>query len=100
MFIYLDVEVKRFNALRMVWGLLKVLSYDTFTNPEHGFIFEGGECEFGVDVLVAPPLTNWEILSFDEKLSPPKFSWNLKNFSELKEDVYTSNKYPMGGKEW
>ncbi|KAL9861637.1 putative MATH/TRAF domain-containing protein [Arabidopsis thaliana] len=95
-----DVEVKRFNALRMVWGLLKVLSYDTFTNPENGFIFEGGECEFGVDVLVAPPLTNWEILSFDEKLSPPKFSWNLKNFSELKEDVYTSNKYPMGGKEW
>lgn len=79
-FIYADVEVKRFNALRLVWGLIQVLSYDTFINLENGYIFEGGECEFGVDVLVAPPLTNWEILSFDEKLSHPKFSWTVKSF--------------------
>ncbi|KAL1213641.1 TNF receptor-associated factor-like protein [Cardamine amara subsp. amara] len=96
-----DVEVKRFNALKMVRGLLQVLPYDTFINPENGYIFEGGECEFGVDVIVAPPgLTNWEILSFNEKLPRPKFSWPLKNFSTLKEDVYTSNRFSMGGKQW
>ncbi|XP_010512014.1 PREDICTED: uncharacterized protein LOC104788033 isoform X2 [Camelina sativa] len=79
-----DVEVKRFNALKLVWGLLK-----------------GGQCEFGIDVIVPPPLTNWEIVSFDEKLlSYPKFSWTVKNFSELREEIYTSNSFPMGGRKW
>ncbi|XP_010512015.1 PREDICTED: uncharacterized protein LOC104788034 [Camelina sativa] len=79
-----DVEVKRFNALKLVWGLLK-----------------GGQCEFGVDVIVPPPLTNWEIVSFDEKLlSYPKFSWTVKNFSELKEENYTSNSFSMGATKW
>ncbi|VVA94627.1 unnamed protein product [Arabis nemorensis] len=86
-----DVEVKRFNALKTVWGLQQVLAFDTFKNPENGYIFEGDQCEFGVDVIVASPVTNWEILSFNEKLPDPKFSWTLKNFSELKENVYTSN---------
>ncbi|KFK40957.1 hypothetical protein AALP_AA2G066400 [Arabis alpina] len=95
-----DVEVKRFNALKTVWGLQQVLSSDTFNNPENGYVFEGGQCEFGVDVIVAPPLTNWEILSFNEKLSNPKFSWTLKNFSELKEFEYKSNSFSMGGKKW
>ncbi|XP_019100968.1 PREDICTED: speckle-type POZ protein-like, partial [Camelina sativa] len=96
-----DVEVKRFNALKLVWGLLKVLPYATFINPENGYIFEGGQCEFGVDVIVPPALTNLEIVSFDEKLlSSPKFSWTVKNFSELREEIYTSNSFPMGGRKW
>ncbi|XP_010513688.1 PREDICTED: uncharacterized protein LOC104789736 [Camelina sativa] len=96
-----DVEVKRFNALNMVRGLLKVLPYETFINPENGYIFEGGQCEFGVDVIVPPPLTNWEIVSFDEKLlSSPKFSWTVKNFSGLNEYVYKSDIFTMGGRKW
>ncbi|KAL1187750.1 Ubiquitin C-terminal hydrolase 12 [Cardamine amara subsp. amara] len=95
-----DVEVKRFNALKTVWGLPQVLSLATLINPENGYIFEGGECEFGVDVIVAPPFTNWEVLSFDVKLSDPKFSWTLKKFSELKEEFYTSNSFSMGGMKW
>ncbi|XP_023644184.1 LOW QUALITY PROTEIN: MATH domain and coiled-coil domain-containing protein At3g58410 [Capsella rubella] len=94
-----DVQVKRFNALKMVWGLQQVLPYDTFINPEDGYIFEGGQCEFGVDVLVAPPLTNWEIISFDEKI-PNKFSWTLENLSKLKETVYTSKSFQLGGRKW
>ncbi|CAH8363887.1 unnamed protein product [Eruca vesicaria subsp. sativa] len=97
---YSDVEVKRFNALKTVWGLGQVLPYDTFNNPENGYVFEGGQCEFGVDVIVAPPLTNWEIHSFNEKLSHPKFSWALKNFSELKENNLTSDIFSMGGRKW
>ncbi|XP_010513685.1 PREDICTED: MATH domain and coiled-coil domain-containing protein At3g58210-like [Camelina sativa] len=92
-------EVKRFNALKMVRGLLQILPYETFINPENGYIFEGGQCEFGVDVIVPPPHTNWEIVSFDEKLLPyPKFSWTVKNFSGLSESVYKSNSFSMGGK--
>lgn len=99
-FLCSDVEVKRFNALKTVWGLQQVLPFDSFNSPKNGYVFEGDQCEFGVDVIVALPLTNWEILSFDEKLPNPKFSWTIKNFSDLKEDVYTSDRFSMGGREW
>ncbi|CAN6907582.1 unnamed protein product, partial [Brassica oleracea] len=85
---------------RTVWGLVQVLPYDTFNNPENGYVFEGGQCEFGVDVIVAPPLTNWEIHSFNEKFSGPKFSWALKNFSELNLNNLTSDIFSMGGRKW
>ncbi|CAA7030916.1 unnamed protein product [Microthlaspi erraticum] len=96
-----DLEVKRFNALKAVWGLLQVLPCDVFKNPKNGYIFEGDQCEFGVDVIVVPPLTSWEILSFDEKLTRPnKFAWTVKNFSLLKNDQYTSNTFSKGGRQW
>ncbi|WZZ68504.1 hypothetical protein YC2023_079874 [Brassica napus] len=98
--IFLDLEVRRFNALKTVWGLQQFLPLDTFNDLKNGYIFEGGHCEFGVDVIVASPLTNWEILSFDEKLSNPKFSWAVKKFSDLKEHVYTSDSFSMGGRQW
>ncbi|CAF2185328.1 unnamed protein product [Brassica napus] len=95
-----DVGVKPFSELKTRWGLQQVLPCDTFNNPDNGYIFEGGQCEFGVDVIVAPSLTNWEVLSFTKKYFDPKFSWTIKDFSELKEDVQKSNSFPMGGKEW
>ncbi|KAF8046191.1 hypothetical protein N665_3964s0004 [Sinapis alba] len=94
-----DLEVRRFNALKTVWGLQQFLPLDTFNDLKNGYIFEGGHCEFGVDVIVASPLTNWEILSFDENLSEPKFSWAVKKFSDLKEHVYKSDCFSMGGRE-
>ncbi|XP_019096795.1 PREDICTED: uncharacterized protein LOC109130987 [Camelina sativa] len=95
-----DVESKRFNTLKTVWGLPQVLPLDTFSDPNNGYVFEGDQCEFGVDVIVAPPPANWDILSFNEKFPCPKFHWILKNFSELKELVYTSSILPVGGRKW
>ncbi|KAL1191835.1 MATH domain and coiled-coil domain-containing protein [Cardamine amara subsp. amara] len=95
-----DVEVKRFNALRTVWGLSQVVSLETFNKPENGYIFDGEQCEFGVDVMVASPSTKWEVVSFNEKLYFPKFSWSVKNFSVLKDKFYLSNRFSMGGREW
>ncbi|ESQ46812.1 hypothetical protein EUTSA_v10028326mg, partial [Eutrema salsugineum] len=95
-----DAEVKHFNALKMVWGLSQVISLDTFNDPKKGYIFEGDECEFGVDVDVSPPLTSWEILSFCEKLPSPKFSMAIKNFSDLKEYLRQSNIFSMGEMNW
>ncbi|CAF2061937.1 hypothetical protein YC2023_079158 [Brassica napus] len=93
-----DVEVKRFNALKTVWGLGRVLLYDTFNNPGNGYIFEGDQCEFGVHVIVSPPPTRMEILSFDDKIPYPKY-WTVKKFSELIEYVHVSNSFSMGGME-
>ncbi|KAL1212209.1 MATH domain and coiled-coil domain-containing protein [Cardamine amara subsp. amara] len=95
-----DVEVKRFNALRTVWGLSQVLSLETFNDPKDGYMFEGEQCEFGVDVMIASPFTKWEVVSFDDKLSYPKFSWRVKDFSVLKENFYRSNNFSMGGRNW
>jgi len=98
--IRLDVEVKRFNALRTVWGLSQVLSLETFNDLENGYTFEGEQCEFGVDVMVASPITKWEVVSFDEKLDILKFSWSVKDFSVLKEEFYVSERFSMGGRLW
>ncbi|CAF2192860.1 unnamed protein product [Brassica napus] len=95
-----DLEVRRFNALKTVWGLQQFLPLDTFNDLKNGYIFEGGHCEFGVDVIVASPLTNWEILSFDEKLSKPKFSWAVRKFSDLNVNSLTSDIFSMGGRKW
>ncbi|ESQ47667.1 hypothetical protein EUTSA_v10022077mg, partial [Eutrema salsugineum] len=65
-----DVEGKQFNALRPVWGFLQVLPLDTFNDPKNGYVFDGDQCEFGVDVMV--PLTNWEVVSFSQKPSNTK----------------------------
>ncbi|RID74792.1 hypothetical protein BRARA_B01872 [Brassica rapa] len=95
-----DVEVKRFNALKTVWGLRQVLPFDSFNNRVNGYVFEEDQCEFGVDVVVPSPLTNWEILSFNEQLQKPKFSWTVKKFSQLKEHEYTSKKFSVGERNW
>ncbi|KAJ4894265.1 TRAF-like family protein [Raphanus sativus] len=46
------------------------------------------------------PLTNWEVVSFTQKPSNPKFSWTVNKFSKLKEHRYVSDKFLMGGKNW
>ncbi|KAL9814062.1 putative ubiquitinyl hydrolase 1 [Arabidopsis thaliana] len=93
-------EVKRFNALRMVWGFSQMLPLHLFENPKNGYIFDGQKCEFGVEVMVVPPLTNWEVMSFDQKLSPSTFSWSANGFSLLTENLYVSNNFSVGGREW
>ncbi|CAH8257620.1 unnamed protein product [Arabidopsis lyrata] len=77
------------------------LRFFVYNKKKTSTLLKGGECEFGVDVIVSSPLTNWEILSFDEKLSYPKFSWSVENFSQLKEkEFYTSKRFSIGGREW
>ncbi|KAL1219947.1 TNF receptor-associated factor-like protein [Cardamine amara subsp. amara] len=95
-----DVESKPFNALRTMWGIPRVLSLDTFNDRKNGYHFDGDHCEFGVDIIVAPPPTKWEIISFDENITFPKFSWTVKNFSKIKENPHASNSFSIGGRRW
>ncbi|CAF1931358.1 unnamed protein product [Brassica napus] len=80
-----DVEGKQFNALRPVRGFPQVLPLDTFNDPKNGYVFNGDQCEFGVDVM---------------KPSNPKFSWTVNKFSKLKEHHYISSKFLIGGRNW
>ncbi|XP_010424464.2 PREDICTED: MATH domain-containing protein At5g43560-like [Camelina sativa] len=95
-----DVESRPFNSLRTMWGLPQVLALGTFNDRENGYLFDGDHCEFGVDITVVPPPTNWEILSFDEDLPYPKFSWTVKNFSDIKENPHASDSILKEGRKW
>ena len=95
---YPDVEGKQFNALRLVHGFPQVLPLDTFNDPKNGYVYDGDQCEFGVDVMV--PLTNWEVVSFTQKPTNKKFSWTLNKFSKLKEHCYVSSKFLIEGRNW
>ncbi|KAJ0250159.1 MATH/TRAF domain-containing protein [Hirschfeldia incana] len=95
-----DVESKAFNTLRTRWGFPKVLALDTFSDRKRGYLFDGDICEFGVDIIVTPPPTKWEIVSFGEKLLFPKFSWTVENFSKIKENPHESKSFSMGGRKW
>ncbi|CAH8272739.1 unnamed protein product [Arabidopsis lyrata] len=94
-----DVDSKPFNTLKTMGGLPQVLALDTFNDHKNGYLFDGDHCEFGVDIIVVPPPTKWEMLSF-VKLPYPKFSWTINNFSKIKENPHTSDSFSKGGKKW
>ncbi|CAN8258485.1 unnamed protein product [Cochlearia groenlandica] len=93
-----DVEVKHFCAIRPVWGVPQVRKLDTFYDPRNGYIYDGDQCEFGVDVMV--PHTNWEVVSFAPKPSNPIFTWTVEKFSKLNRHCYLSQKLLFGGRKW
>ncbi|KAG2281354.1 hypothetical protein Bca52824_052574 [Brassica carinata] len=88
-----------YNKKENKYFTIQVLSFDSFNNPENGYVFEEDQCEFDVRYITSP-LTSWEILSFNKKLQKPKFSWTVKKFSQLKEHEYTSNKFSVGERNW
>ncbi|CAH8383551.1 unnamed protein product [Eruca vesicaria subsp. sativa] len=98
---YIYTQVKRFNALKKVWGSSQILPLEFFSDPKNGYIFEEDQCEFGVDVTIDSTLANWEIVSFNENLCYSKFFFNVKNITILGEHVcYMSNTFSVGGKTW
>ncbi|CAA7030241.1 unnamed protein product [Microthlaspi erraticum] len=93
-----DTEVKRFNALK-VWGVSQMLPVEIFNDPVNGYIFEGDQCEFGVDVMLDTAITQWEVVSFN-KTYFPKVSCTFNHVLMLKDHIYSSNRFSVGGKTW
>uniref|UniRef100_M4CIF6 MATH domain-containing protein n=1 Tax=Brassica campestris TaxID=3711 RepID=M4CIF6_BRACM len=97
---YVEIDSKSLMLFTSPTEIFAELRFFVYNKKENKYFTIQSQCEFGVDVIVAPSLTNWEVLSFTKKYFDPKFSWTIKDFSELKEDVQKSNSFPMGGKEW
>ncbi|XP_020876987.1 uncharacterized protein LOC9310480 [Arabidopsis lyrata subsp. lyrata] len=90
-----DVEVKRFNSAKTVWGLSKALSVETLKDRAKGFILYGELHEFGAHVkIVSRPV------SFGEDLPFHKFSWTICDFSLLRQNDCVSKTFHMGEKDW
>lgn len=73
---------------------------DIFNDFKNGYIFEGGYCEFGVDVIVVFFFINWEILFFDEKFLKFKFFWVVRKFFDLNVNNLILDIFLMGGRKW
>ncbi|CAL9239225.1 unnamed protein product [Arabidopsis halleri] len=90
-----DVEVKRFNSSKTVWGLSQALSIETLKDRAKGFILYGELHEFGAHVkIVSRPV------SFGEDLPFHKFSWTIRDFSLLRQNDCVSKTFHMGEKDW
>ncbi|WZY98905.1 hypothetical protein YC2023_071234 [Brassica napus] len=91
-----------FHSFETKRGVKQFLPTAWFTAPwaSYGYISEGGECVFGIDVFVAPPFNKWENFSYDENISNPISNWNITYVSTIHIDPYTSDPFSSGGRNW
>uniref|UniRef100_A0A1J3F3F3 Ubiquitin carboxyl-terminal hydrolase 12 n=1 Tax=Noccaea caerulescens TaxID=107243 RepID=A0A1J3F3F3_NOCCA len=98
---YGESEPVMLHSFKPEWGVDSYLETKFLTSQYEafGYTFEGGKCEFGMDVFVAPPFNNWETFSYDKNVSTD-FTWNISDFSTLSPDFNTSDPFSSGGRNW
>jgi len=95
-----ETEPMMFNSVKREYGVPNFLDTNLLKVPGTAYIFDGGICEFGVDVFVAPPFNDWETFSYAENIST-NFTWSLSDFSTLiSPDFNTSDPFSSGGRNW
>ncbi|CAA7022548.1 unnamed protein product [Microthlaspi erraticum] len=96
-----ETDAQRFHLFRQEWGQLLFLEIAYYKNPSTaGYIFNGGQSVFGVDILVSDPFKEWEVFSYDENIRDPITDWKLTRFSTRNLDSYTSEPFSSGGRNW
>ncbi|KAH0920064.1 hypothetical protein HID58_027724 [Brassica napus] len=95
-----ETDAQRFHLFKQQYGQLNFLEIGYYKDPGHGFIFDGGQSVFGVDILVANPFEKWEVFSYEENIRDPLFNWKLTKFSTCNLDYYTSGSFSSGGRDW
>ncbi|XP_010503232.1 PREDICTED: uncharacterized protein LOC104780432 [Camelina sativa] len=94
-----ESEPVRFHSLKTEWGMPYFLSTACFVEGSSVFIYDGGECKFGIDIFVDQSYHR-EVFSYDENVTNPVFTWNITNFSTLYNYSYTSNTFSSGDRNW
>ncbi|CAH8390384.1 unnamed protein product [Eruca vesicaria subsp. sativa] len=79
-------EAQRFHLFKQEYGMLTFLEIGYYQNPAYGFIFNGGQSVFGVDIVVSKQSATWEDVSYEE---------NIRNIAS-----YTSDTFSSGGRNW
>ncbi|ESQ27728.1 hypothetical protein EUTSA_v10018662mg [Eutrema salsugineum] len=95
-----ETDAQRFHLFKQQWGQLNFLEIGYYRDPGQGFIFDGGQSVFGVDILVSNPFENWEVFSYEENILDPVFNWKLTKFSTRDLDSYSSDPFSSGGRNW
>ncbi|KAF3606778.1 hypothetical protein DY000_02049651, partial [Brassica cretica] len=61
-------EAQRFHLFKQEYGMLTFLEIGYYQNPAYGFIFNGGQSVFGVDIVVSKPSATWEDVAYEENI--------------------------------
>ncbi|KAG2322506.1 hypothetical protein Bca52824_015719 [Brassica carinata] len=93
-------EAQRFHLFKQEYGMLNFLEIGYYQNPAYGFIFNGGQSVFGVDIVVSKPSATWEDASFEENIRDPVLDWRITSFSIHNLASYTSDTFSSGGRNW
>ncbi|KFK39045.1 hypothetical protein AALP_AA3G193700 [Arabis alpina] len=94
-----DTDVWKFSTFKTMWGISQALLIDTFKDPKNGYLYDGGHCEFGVDVTIPSLFEKSELFSINEKLQNPKFTWTIRGFSTLTKAL-VSDLFSIRGIKW
>ncbi|KAL1214463.1 Ubiquitin C-terminal hydrolase 12 [Cardamine amara subsp. amara] len=97
---YQETEARRFHLFKPEWGVPLFQPTSVFSTPTTGYIFDGEQCVFGIDIFVAQTFKEWEVFSFKENIKDPIFTWKLTHFSTLFTNSYTSDSFSSGGSNW
>ncbi|KAL0800687.1 hypothetical protein Bca101_055862 [Brassica carinata] len=84
-------EFHEISFVKQEYGMLNFLSIQYYKYPEYGYIFNGGQSVFGVDIVVSKPSGTWEDVSYEENIRDPVLDWRLTNFSIRDQVSYTSD---------
>ncbi|CAN7052989.1 unnamed protein product [Brassica rapa subsp. trilocularis] len=93
-------EAQRFHLFKQEYGMLTFLEIGYYQNPAYGFIFNGGQSVFGVDIVVSKPPATWEDVAYEENIRDPVLDWRITNFSTRDKVSYTSDTFSSGGRNW
>ncbi|KAL5794955.1 hypothetical protein ACOSP7_003549 [Xanthoceras sorbifolium] len=91
--------VRYFDKLRIEQGWGQFISLDEFNDPCNGYLVNDC-CVFGAEILVfQPPSGIEETITMVKELDNRTYTWSIKNFSNLENDLY-SDEFTVGGRKW
>ncbi|XP_059461998.1 uncharacterized protein LOC132190992 [Corylus avellana] len=80
-------------------GISMLLSYDILTDSSNGYLLDD-TCVFGVEVLFIKDICKGESLSMISQPQRNYFTWKIDNYTALKDKVYFSEQFTVGGQKW
>ncbi|KAK3219265.1 hypothetical protein Dsin_013235 [Dipteronia sinensis] len=92
--------LQHFDNLRTEHGCAQFISLDELNDPSKGYLVN--DCYvFGVEVFVIQPSSgNEETLTMVKEPSGGTYTWPIKNFSKLNDNLQYSNEFTVGGRKW
>ncbi|KAM7481680.1 hypothetical protein LguiB_006263 [Lonicera macranthoides] len=93
-----DGKVRRFQSMVTEWGFDKFHSLETLMNDSNGYI-KGDSCIFGAEVFVIKHFT-MKSPSIKDETNTELFTWKIEKFSSLKDQIYHSSIFVIGGYTW
>ena len=91
---------KYFDKWRTEHGWAQLIPVDDFNDPCNGYLVDDC-CVFGAEVFVIQPSSgNEETLTVVKEPIGRTYSWSIKKFSKLNDNLQYSNEFIVGGKKW